>query len=83
MALQYYQAMAGIQMTADSSLPAAAGTSSQLLRPKLIPQLREALRFRRYSLKTEKAYVQWVRRYIYFHGKRQPQEMGATRSPPL
>jgi integron integrase len=65
-------------MTADSSLPAAAGTSGQLLRPKLIPQLREALRFRRYSLKTEKAYVQWVRRYIYFHGKRHPQEMGAA-----
>jgi hypothetical protein len=30
-----------------------------------------------HSLKTEKSYVQWVRRYIYFHNKRHPDEMGA------
>jgi len=46
--------------------------------PKLIPRLREALRIRRYSLKTEKAYIHWVRRYVHFHRMRHPQEMGAS-----
>ena len=44
--------------------------------PKLLDRLREAIRTRRYSRKTEKAYVHWVRRYIVFHGKRHPAEMG-------
>jgi integron integrase len=56
---------------------AQPGTTAALLQPKLLTRLREALRFRRYSLKTEKAYVHWARRYIHFHGKRHPQEMGA------
>lgn len=67
-----------IDLTSALSRPDAASVSGQLFQPRLIPRLREALRFRRYSLKTEKAYVQWVRRYIYFHGKRHPQDMGAV-----
>lgn len=46
-------------------------------RPKLLDRMREALRVRRYSLRTEEAYVDWVRRFILFHGKRHPREMGA------
>ena len=45
--------------------------------PKLIPRMRDALRVRRYSLKTEKAYIHWVKRYLRFHNMRHPQEMGA------
>lgn len=45
-------------------------------RPKLLDQLRERIRLKHYSLRTEQAYVQWVRRYIFFHGKRHPAEMG-------
>lgn len=45
--------------------------------PKLLEQLREALRVRHFSIRTEDAYVDWVRRYILFHGKRHPKEMGA------
>ena len=67
-----------IDLTSELARPDAAGVSGQLFQPRLIPRLREALRVRRYSLKTEKAYVQWVRRYIYFHGKRHPQDMGAV-----
>ena len=44
--------------------------------PKLLDQLRERIRLKHYSRRTEQAYVQWVRRYIYFHGKRHPAEMG-------
>jgi len=43
--------------------------------PKLLDRVREAMRVRHLSLRTEKTYVHWIRRYILFHGKRHPQEM--------
>jgi hypothetical protein len=43
---------------------------------RLIDQLRERIRYCHYSLKTEKAYVHWARRYIRFHGLRHPREIG-------
>ncbi len=43
--------------------------------PKLLDQLRHAIRVRHMSLATEKTYVQWVRRFILFHSKRHPIEM--------
>jgi len=46
--------------------------------PRLLDQLREQLRVRHYSLRTEDAYVDWVRRFILFQGKRHPREMGAA-----
>jgi integron integrase len=46
--------------------------------PKLLERMREALRVRHYALRTEDCYVQWARRYILFHNKRHPQEMGAA-----
>lgn len=48
-----------------------------LQQPKLIPALREAIRLRHYSLKTEKAYVYWTRQYIHFHKLRHPRDMAA------
>jgi len=45
--------------------------------PRLLDQLRDALRTRHYSLRTEEAYVAWVRRFILFHRKRHPKDMGA------
>jgi len=46
--------------------------------PRLLDQLRAELRVRHYSLRTEGAYVDWVRRFIRFHGLRHPKEMGAA-----
>lgn len=46
--------------------------------PRLLDRVRAALRARHGSRRTEKAYVGWTRRYILFHGKRHPAEMGAT-----
>jgi integrase len=46
-------------------------------RPRLLDVVREALRVRHYSRRTERAYVGWIRRYVLFHGKRHPAEMGA------
>src|SRR2546423_13149844 len=45
-------------------------------KPKLLEQVRQLLRARRYSLRTEEAYVGWIRRYILFHSKRHPAELG-------
>jgi integron integrase len=45
--------------------------------PRLLDRVRDALQTRHYSRRTEKAYVGWIRRYILFHRKRHPSEMGA------
>ena len=44
--------------------------------PKLLDQVRERIRVKHYSLRTEDAYLHWIRRFIFFHGKRHPREMG-------
>lgn len=44
--------------------------------PKLLDQVRAAIRVRHYSLRTEEAYVSWIKRFIFFHEKRHPLEMG-------
>jgi integron integrase len=46
-------------------------------KPKLLDQVRQRIRARHYSRRTEKAYVHWIKRYIFFHDKRHPAEMGA------
>lgn len=43
---------------------------------RLLVRVRDAIRSRHYSLRTEQTYIQWVRRYIYFHNKRHPEDMG-------
>ena len=44
--------------------------------PKLLDQVRESLRTLHYSIRTEDAYVLWIKRFILHHGKRHPLEMG-------
>jgi len=46
--------------------------------PKLLDRVRQAVRVRLYSRRTEEAYTAWIRRYILFHKKRHPREMGAA-----
>jgi len=43
---------------------------------KLLDQLRDVIRLKHYAYRTEETYVQWVKRYILFHEKRHPREMG-------
>ncbi len=52
--------------------------SAESPKPKLLDRVRHAVRARHYSRRTEKAYVHWIKRYIFFHGKRHPAEMGAA-----
>jgi integron integrase len=59
--------------------PFVASTLAQPFRsskPKLLDRVRDICRFRHYSIRTEEAYVQWIRRYILFHDKRHPEELG-------
>ena len=46
--------------------------------PKLLDQVRERLRLKHYSIRTEQAYVDWIKRFIWFHGKSHPKNMGAA-----
>ena len=43
---------------------------------RLLDQLRDRIRLKHYSIRTEQTYIDWVRRFILFHGKRHPAEMG-------
>jgi site-specific recombinase XerD len=43
---------------------------------KLLDQVRDTIRLKHYAYRTEETYVQWMRRYILFHHKRHPKEMG-------
>ena len=48
--------------------------------PRFLDSVRQALQTRHYSRRTEKTYVAWIRRYILFHHKRHPADMGPARS---
>jgi hypothetical protein len=48
-------------------------------KPRLLDQVRQALRARHYSHRTEKSYVHWIKRFILFHHKRHPLEMGESK----
>ena len=47
-------------------------------KPKLLDQVREQIRLRHYSIRTESVYLEWVKRFIRFHKYRHPLEMGAA-----
>jgi integron integrase len=46
--------------------------------PRLLDEVRERIRYRHYSLRTERAYCQWIVRFVRFHGRRHPRELGAA-----
>ena len=52
-------------------------TASDSRPPKLLEQVRHRIRAKHYSLRTEDTYVHWIKRFIVFHGKRHPADMGA------
>ena len=62
----------------DGGLNFKAGvqTLPAIPKPKLLDQVREGIRMRHYSPKTEDSYIHWIKRFIFFHNKRHPAEMG-------
>jgi integron integrase len=59
-------------------MPAAPNQTNLAADPKrkLLDQVRDTIRRKHYSLRTEETYVDWIKRYIFFHKKRHPEEMG-------
>ena len=64
---------------ATSQVAANASGSAGEPRPKkLLDQVRDAIKRKHYSPRTEESYANWIKRFILFHGKRHPNEMGAA-----
>jgi integron integrase len=68
-AVRWHAIIPGCEFVCETA-PARPG------KPRLLDQVREAIRTRHYSRRTEESYVAWIRRFIIFHGKRHPKEMG-------
>lgn len=64
-------------MAGRVAFPAMSGSSS-VLAPRLLDQVRGKIRFKHYSLRTEQAYLDWIKRFIRHFGKRHPRELGAA-----
>ncbi len=45
-------------------------------KPTLLERVRDVIRVRHYSIRTEQAYLDWIRRFVRFHGRRHPRDMG-------
>jgi len=57
-------------------MPPTLPTSASHNKPKLLDQVRDVIRRKHFSIRTEQAYVDWIRRFILFHNKQHPAEMG-------
>ncbi len=55
------------------SLPTSMGDGAA--KPRLLDQVRNCIRRRHYSIRTEQSYIDWIRRYIFFHNKQHPDDM--------
>ncbi len=69
--VRYYQFSTGHGFVCEKPSPGA-------VKSRLLDRVREEIRKRHYSRRTEKTYAGWIRRFIIFHGKRHPNEMGET-----
>ncbi len=58
-------------LVADNNLPYRRSS-------RLLDKVRNVIRCKHYSIRTEQSYVDWIRRYIYFHNKQHPKDMGKT-----
>src|SRR3990172_4627668 len=59
----------------DTARVAAINPTPTSPKPKMLDQVRQAIRTRHYSPRTEETYVHWIKRFIFFHNKRHPAEM--------
>ena len=58
-----------------ASMSAILSPAQMADKPKLLDQVRDVIRRKHFSIRTEQTYVDWIKRYIFFHGKRHPNEM--------
>lgn len=62
----------------EKNTPIAKANAPQSAEPKLLDRVRDKIRLKHYSIRTEKTYLDWIKRFILFHRKRHPAEMGAA-----
>jgi integrase len=62
----------------DADSAHQSGVGSEKGPKRLVERLREEIRSRHYSRRTEQAYWYWIRYFVFFHGKRHPAELGAA-----
>ena len=65
-------------MSYDAGSGGISGDAEVVRAPRLFDEVRRHMRLKHYSLRTEKAYLAWMRRFILANGKRHPREMGAV-----
>jgi site-specific recombinase XerD len=58
-------------------MPQEADIQTSAPKPKLLDRVRASIRSKHYGMRTEDAYVQWIRRFVLFHNKRHPREIRA------
>ncbi len=61
--------------TKITAMPTTIASSRLANKPKLLDQVRDVIRRRHYSVRTEQAYIDWIKRFIIYHNKRHPAEM--------
>jgi integrase len=66
-----------VRLPLARSVPAHPPATVEPAAPRLLDRVRQAIAALHYSPRTERSYVAWIKRYIFFHGKRHPTEMGA------
>jgi len=60
----------------DQIVSNATRVASDDGKPRLLDQVRGVIRCKHYSIRTEQTYIDWIKRYIYFHNKQHPEDMG-------
>ena len=63
---------------AAKNTPMAKMNTPVNAKPKLLDQVRDKIRLKHLSIRTEQAYVDWIKRFILFQQKRHPADIGAT-----
>ena len=61
--------------TKITAMPTIIASSRFPNKPKLLDQVRDVIRRKHYSIRTEQAYLDWIKRFIIYHNKRHPAEM--------
>lgn len=56
-------------------MPPTLSATAPQNKPKLLDQVRDVIRRKHFSIRTEQSYVDWIRRFILFHNKRHPRDM--------
>jgi integron integrase len=59
----------------DDKIAQSISSAAASNKPKLLDQVRDIIRRKHYSTRTEQAYIGWIKRFIIYHGKRHPREM--------